>query len=325
MWSCISTRATRWAWVWRARPAGPTSGNVTQADFPGLASIAVGGYVDVYIPWNPAVASAPGGDFDFHTCIRVRVDGVAAPSAELNTANNTVQENFDQFYSPPAPSGSGAPVDRVIHVINDSAVLTKTFSLFWDSELPPPWSLKVNLGQTDLVLPPGGMQDVPVQIIPSGPRIVGQVFHVNIAANSGRLLINSLDATDTHFDAPLLGGVSFEVRIADPTRIKVAGTRGPNVQGGSTISVTGQFSPTNVVGQGKPIMIDLLDGQRHILVSRLVSTNGAGNFMTLFSPREFNGQPYYVSAGFMGEQTLGGAYALNVITPSKLFLPLVRR
>jgi hypothetical protein len=300
-------------------------GNVTQADFPGLASIAVGGYTDVYIPWNPAVASAPGGDFDFHSCIRVRVDSVLAPSAELNTANNTVQENFDQFYSPPAPSGSGAAIDRVIHVINDSALVTKTFSLFWDSELPLPWDLKVNLGQTDLVLPPGGMQDVPVQIIPSGPRITGEVFHVNIAANSGRLLVNSLDATDTHFDAPLLGGVSFEVRIADPSTIKVAGTRGPNVQGGNTISVTGQFSPTKVVGQGKPIMIDLLDGQRHILKSRLITTDGLGNFMTLFQPQDFSGQPYFVSAGFMGELTLMGAYALNVITPSKLFLPLIRR
>ena len=51
-------------------------GNVTMADFGGLSSISPGAYTDVYITWTPSIASPPSGDFDFHSCIRVRIDQI---------------------------------------------------------------------------------------------------------------------------------------------------------------------------------------------------------------------------------------------------------
>lgn len=291
-------------------------GNVTQVDFPGLSSIPPNGYTDVFITWTPTIASPPAGDFDFHTCIRVRIDPVTSASTEFNTANNIAQENFDHFYTPPAPGGSGAPINRVIHIFNDSAVITKTFSLIWDSDLPPGWGLDVNGNNPNVVLPPGAVQNLPVVVTPNGPRKIGDIYHINVAANSARLLVNSLNAADTHYDAALLGGVSFEVRVDTLTSLQIRPLRGPN-----GISVSGQLSPLNTPGgPGQPIMLDLLDGQGKIIISQLITTDGTGNFMANFGS---DSHAFFVAANFMGDLNLMGVAARSPISP--IFLPFISK
>lgn len=297
-------------------------GNVTMADFVGLSTISAGAYTDVYIPWTPSIASPPAGDFDFHSCIRVRIDQITSPANETNIANNTAQENIDHFYTPPAPSGTGASIDRVIHIVNDSAVITKTFTLFWDSDLPDPWGLDVNGNVPDIVLPPGAVRDLPVKITPVGPRPLGSIYHINIAANSARLLVNSLDASDTHYDAFLLGGTSFEVRVADPTSIRFRADRNPNM-----INVVGQLMFPMPVGPGapsagKPIMLDLLNRYHTILMSQLVMTDGQGNLASFF---DNNPDAFFVAANFMGEQTLMGVSGMSPIFPVSFYLPLLAK
>ena len=293
-------------------------GNVTMADFPGLSTIAPNGYTDVYITWTPSIATPPTGDFDFHSCIRVRVNPITAPASELNTVNNTAQENIDHFYSPPSPGPSGPPVNRIIHLINDSSSITKTFTVIWNDDLPPGSTVSVNGNNTDVVLPPGGVQDLPVVITPSGPRNVGDLFHVNVSASSARLLVNSIDGSD-HYDAVQLGGMVFEVRIADPTTLGFRPDRGPN-----TISITGRLMFMNPPGSGggEPVMLDLLDRQGKILLSQLVMTDGAGNFSAFF---DNNPNAYFVAGNFMGDQMNGGAYYKSPIFPTFLYLPLIEK
>jgi hypothetical protein len=294
-------------------------GNVDKTIFPGLSTIAPGGYTDVSIPWTPSIATPPTGDFDFHSCIRVRIDPITAPATETNTANNSAQENIDHFYSPPAPPGPGSPITRIIHLINDSPIVTKTFTVIWNDDLPPGSTVSVNGNKTDVVLPPSGVQDLPVVITPSGPSSVGQTFHVNVAASSARLLVNSLNPTDTHYDAVLLGGMSFEVRIANPTSIRFRPDRGPN-----SISVTGRLFFTSPPGVqlNEPVMLDLLDRQGHILMSQLVMTDSAGNFSWLF---DNNPNAFFVAGNFMGDLTNGGAYYKSPIFPTYLYLPDIFR
>ena len=208
----------------------------------------------------------------------------------------------------------------MIHIVNDSAVITKTFTLIWDSDLPPGWGLDVNGNVPNIVLPPSAVQDLPVKITPVGPRAAGSIYHINVAANSARLLVNSLDltGTDTHYDAVLLGGSSFEIRVADPTSIRIRPDRNPN-----TINVVGQLTFPIVVGvPGKPIMLDLLDRQHHILMSQLIMTDSQGNFSSFF---DNNPDAFFVAANFMGEQTLMGVSASSPVFPVSLYLPLVTK
>ncbi len=291
-------------------------GTATSATFPGLTSIPVGGYTDVYVNWTPSIASPPTGDFDFHSCIRVRINQVTSPSTEFTTANNMAQENVAQFYSPPASGGAGAPINQVIHLINDSSIVTKTYSLFWTHDLPPDWTLDVNSNQTEIVLPPSGVRDLPVKVIPNGVRTAGQVFHIHVAANYSRLLVNTLNGTD-HVENPLLGGVNFQIRIADPSRLSIQPSRSRD-----GVRVKGQVTPADPQGRGRNVMVDLLDGMGRIFISQLATTDGMGNFDEFF---QGNAAAIYAAANFMGEQDLAGSFDHRLIEPAYLFLPLILR
>lgn len=69
----VGTQNTSWANI---------GAKVTQAQFPGLALIPPGGYVDVYTEWAPNPTLTPeqiaAGVFYFHSCIRIEIDKVAA-------------------------------------------------------------------------------------------------------------------------------------------------------------------------------------------------------------------------------------------------------
>lgn len=293
-----------------------TIGTVTQADFPGLSSIPANGFTDVFVNWTPSITGSLQGNIDFHSCIRVRVDPV---TSELNNANNTAQENVEQFYTPPSPGAAGAPITRAIRLFNDSATDTKTFRLNWVSDLPSTWTLKVNarqvdpnrpigVSQTEIVLPPGGFRELPVEIAPSGARTTGQIHRIDVTAHSERLLVNSLDPTDTHPEGYLVGGATFEVRIADSSSIQAQAER--VLLAIKDVNVSGQLSPAS---RGRPIMIDLVNSEGQILQSQLVFTNNAGNFTALFAGNSITDRAVVASASFTGEEFLAGSSSQTVI------------
>ncbi|NBU65021.1 MAG: hypothetical protein EBS29_11060, partial [Chloroflexia bacterium] len=80
-------------------------GSVTQAQFPNLATIPAGGFVDVFIEWTPTVTLTQdqinAGVFNFHSCVKVNVDQV---SNETVLGNNEAQENINNFEATPTRS-----------------------------------------------------------------------------------------------------------------------------------------------------------------------------------------------------------------------------
>jgi hypothetical protein len=177
--------------------------------------------------------------------------------------------------------------------------------------------LDINSNQTVIVLPPSGVRDLPVKITPNGVRTLGSIHHVHVTVNSGRLLVNSLNPTDTHFDAPLLGGVNFQIRIADPSRTSIKPSR--NSDG---VRVRGQVTPADPQGHGRPVMVDLLDAFGKIRISQLVMTDGMGNFDVFF---QGNATAAYAAANFMGEENLAGSFDQRLIDLANFFLPLIVR
>ncbi len=278
-------------------------GTVTAADFPDLATIPPGGFVDVYVPWTPSIAltsaELAAGNFNFHSCIRILIDAVAG---ELNTANqdgDAEQENIAQFYASPSSGGKGLPIDQVLHLRNDSIGSAKTFNLRWESNLPADWMLIVNDNNPVVEIPPGAMKDVPVRVVPNGPRVLGQIYQVKVAADFLQTLVSDVDPKDIHTEYKELGGATIEVRIADPSKINLTSQRGSN-----GVLVTGQLLPAP--HPQMPIRIDLLDKRGHILGGQLVYTDKTGNFFTLLNPVV---GARSVSATFIGEAFQQGAYS----------------
>lgn len=285
---------------------GPGSGNwtlissVTSAEFPGLNSIPPGGTVDVFVPWTPVVPpdQLTTGNFNFHSCIRVRMDSL---SGELNISNqdgNEEQENIAQFYSQPSGGGPGLPIDPVVPIRNDSSQ-PRSFNLSWDSSLPADWSLTVNGNNTVLDLAAGEVRQIPVHIVPNGARATGGIYRIKIAAESNQFLANDRNPADAHPDFEQLSAVTIEVRIATPSTIGV-NTR----PGGAGLIVNGQLLPA--AHPGMPVMVELLDAQGHVLGTRLTLTDASGNYSTdLQRP----GATAFAAASFAGEPFQQGAYA----------------
>lgn len=258
-------------------------GSVDRTDFPGLAIIEAGEYVDVYYaPWTPVVAPEDlvAGFFNFHSCLRVRVDPVADETNTANQDGHTEQENIAQFYASPAGAAAAEaaspPIDQIIHLRNDSGVFQRSFNLFWDSDLPPEWTLTINDGVQYVELGPNEVRDIPVHIVPGGPRLVGQRFRVRVGAESWRYFINDKDPTDKHLHSVPLGGVTLEVRIADPTSLEIDVQR---ESGG--IQVTGRLTP--VLDRSAPVLLRLLNAQDRPLASEVVRANTLGSFVASFS------------------------------------------
>jgi len=100
-------------------------GTVTSAQFPGLASIAAGGFTDVYIDWVPDFTVTPAqlaaGRFAFHTCVRVRLDHLPNEKVFGNQDGDGQQENVGYFEATQGPGAPpGAPYTNVIRLRNNA-------------------------------------------------------------------------------------------------------------------------------------------------------------------------------------------------------------
>jgi hypothetical protein len=169
-------------------PGGPDSwdliGTASGATFPGLAAIAPGGFVDVFVDWIPSASEAPvaEGTFNFHSCVRVKANLVAGELLGANLDGIAEQENIAYFearravFAAPYAAASGE-----IIVANDSNERHE-FSLAIRPSLPPGWSLDVASGPGARWMSPGEVWRVPVVVRPPDGVPLGESHRIQVAA-----------------------------------------------------------------------------------------------------------------------------------------------
>ena len=296
-------------------------GTVDKNIFPGLANIAPGSFVDVYIDWTPSFPVSPedmaAGRFAFHTCLRVKLDPVPGETVFGNQDGEREQENISYFQAT-TPGSGGPSFNTVIRLRNDDLFKKKYFYLNYEDDLPPGWKVDVNGGKMDLLLGPNEMREIPVEIIPDSIQQVGKVFGVDVKASSLNLLVNDMNSKDVHPEYKPLGGVRVESRVVAPTRLWCQAKKDPRT---GVVEVVGSFSntpnfeetlklyydpdkPWTVLIQG----VQLIGPMFHPIkgTEQVVQVGRDGNFGTTLKPREqeiervscmFAGTTELVSAG----------------------------
>lgn len=293
-----------------------TLGTVDKTQFPGLASITPGGFVDVYVNYTPAFTPTPAqiaaGDFAFHTCVRVRIDAATNETVLGNQDGDGEQENIDYFQATqPGPPGTGGPprYKSSFKLRNDDTLRPKHFRLTYDPKVPASWKVNVNGGQLDLDLLPGELRTVPVTITPpsTGPSApAGTVYWVDIDAQYERELINPNlpPGQQKHLEFRPLGGVRIESQVVKPVKVKCAATRDSN----GTVHVKGALT-TAKRPQGLRVMVQGLQGKRYLTETTALApvNTKTGAFTATLRPRER--KPNAVVCLFAGTRTLAAAGA----------------
>ncbi len=268
-------------------------GTVTSVQFPSLASLAAGSFTDVYLEWTPSFPLTPeqiaAGIFYFHTCVRVRLDAVSGETVLGNQDGVDEQENIDYFQTP-APGMGAAKYSDFIHLRNDDPARRKYFYLNYVPHLPDGWTVDLNNGVFGLELDPGQQVDIPI-VIQSGGSVtptVGDIFNVDVAASSQRMLVNALDPKDMHVEFKQLGGVTVQAYVLQMPRLRCDGisTASPNHPfiWGRLENIGDYLPPT---GQGLPIFLEGVDSKRNFLPlsAQIVYTDRDGNFMGYLNDR----------------------------------------
>ncbi|HKZ53878.1 MAG TPA: DUF11 domain-containing protein [Anaerolineales bacterium] len=205
-------------------------GSVDSGGFPALASLAPGAFTDVYAEWTPDFPipdeALEDGLFDFHTCIRVLLDHVANETAFGNQDGDREQENVTTFQA--VEESAGEPMETSIRLFNDDLSNPKFFYLSYRSDLPTDWQVVINGGDMGVELAPGEVREIPVSILPGAPAELGDVFGVDLAASSMRVLVSDLDPNDQHHEFKTLGGVRVEVRSMRKPKLSAATQTSPN-------------------------------------------------------------------------------------------------
>ena len=195
-------------------------GSVNQVQFPNLASIPAGGFVDVYIEWTPSVTltadQIAAGIFSFHSCIKVNVDQVLGESV---LGNNEAEENIQNFEATPTRS----PLfDYSFKLYNDAAT-AQLLHLTRLNNLPSGWNLSINNNLESVTIPNNANVTVPVTVTATGSSIVGSAFTVNIGVSKAIMLQQLNSALQTVAEHPAqmeLGGFDFTVNVLADTSIK---------------------------------------------------------------------------------------------------------
>lgn len=199
-------------------------GAVSATQFPGLASIPAGGYVDVYLDWTPNFAvteeQLAAGRFAFHTCVRVRIDHLPSERVFSNQDGDGTQENIGYFEATGGPGAPlGAPIKSAIRIRNDDRANKKYFYINYKHDLPAGWMLDVNGGASGLVLAPGEVRDIPVNIKQTSRQPYGSKYFVEVFASSQHVLVSDRDKRDKHIEFKTLGGVRIETRVVAKTKL----------------------------------------------------------------------------------------------------------
>jgi hypothetical protein len=261
-----------------------TLGSVDSTDFPGLANILTGDYVDVFVEWTPDFpipddADLEDGLFDFHTCLRVIVDPVAGEVVLGNQDGDEEQENI--FQVEVDEGDGGAPITNTFRVHNDSLVEPRFFHLSWESDLPDDWNLDVNGGDSGFELGPGEKRDLEISATPTGvPPLLGKLFRVDVRAQRRRDLVNDMDPNDVHHEFKNVGGMSVQFPVLRRPTIECKAT--PDSDGWF---IEGQLSATDFEQfydpQNPPrVFLVVADAKRRFAdPSAVVAVNRDGSFV----------------------------------------------
>ncbi len=291
-------------------------GTLDSGDFPGLANIDPDEFVDVYLDWTPDFDIpdnvVEGGNFAFHTCLRVRLDPVAGETVFGNQDGDQEQENVFNFS---VPDGAGADaVDTIIHLHNDDLFDTAYYYLHYKSNLPTDWSVNINQGDLGVAVGPNSIVDVPVRIVSGDPATSdpGDTFGVEVYASALNLLTNDLDPNDQHPENQILGGVHLESRVVKETTLDCDFKEDAN--GGIVIVCDlGGVDPYYDPNIPPKIMVELVGRDptgRPIYLPQsllLLPVSRQGRATGTLKLGKFAGQAVDVFALFTGTNFLGGA------------------
>jgi hypothetical protein len=293
-------------------------GTATSATFPGLASLSANSYTDVFVPWTPAVTLTPeqmsAGLFNFHSCIRVIIDTVAGETIVSNQDGIDEQENFGQFFTPPAGATSpAATIDYLVPLRNDDGLKPKSFNLDWEQDMPAGWKVVVNGNDPTVNIPAGGLAMVPVSIMRTVPAAAGEVYSLTLRATYLHPLPSDLPGIDPfnklpdiHIEYKPLSAATLGVIVADPTKISVKPQRDPN--GG--VCVFGHIAPLPPApptgGQGTQLEVDLMGGKHDLMATKPAFPDGLGDFQVCWASTEIRDLALarFASALYQGQADL---------------------
>jgi hypothetical protein len=234
---------------------GITSGNwagigtVDATQFPSLASIPAGGFVDVYIDWVPNVTVTPAqgaaGIFYFHSCLRVRIDPVIGETVLANQDGDREQENISYFEAAPSIRSLPNPQHFTTSIWLDNPDLKRErrilleYRMVAPNKLPDDWQVTLNKGEKAIILSPGERREVEVDIQRGQASAkAGQHYAVDVFGLEQRELVNSLDEKDRHNEFTKTGGARFQVIMVDPSKLDCSATRDR-----SGYNIVGRISP----------------------------------------------------------------------------------
>jgi hypothetical protein len=289
---------------------------VTLHDFPGLASIARGDHVDVWVPWSPDVPVSaitdPSG-FAFHSCVRVRARPVAGEVVYANQDGEGEQENF--FYFQARTSGGPAPGGRdtgpailrgkiFLRNIDGKNQTTKNRTFFFATydNFPDGWEFSVYGGRRAITLAPGEVAEVPIKVLVPSDAPTGRVFRLDVSAGTpvdlvDRAIPRRYFVPRTHHTYTVVAGDVIAVHTVKPSSIDLTATQDQN----GNIAVAGTLIPAI---KGLYLTIDYVNSNGAVK-SHLVQTDGQGGFQDDFEGGADHG--FTVRAFWVGNKAFSSA------------------
>jgi hypothetical protein len=283
-------------------------GTVDKTDFPGLASIAAGDFVDVYLNWTPdfvvSEEDMAAGVFNFHTCVRTTLNHVAGETVFGNQDGDDEQENINYFEFPPEAGATEFGV--TIKLKNDDAANKKYFYISYEDDIPAGWKVDINSGKLGIELAPSEEVDIPVSLYKDAVSNVGDTFSVNIQSSSMRTLQNDKNSKDLHTDFEVLGGVRLEARVLQRPTLTCEGENQ-----GDEYYIKGRLDNIDpYYDQKVPLQVALegVDSDRKIIPATLslVTVNPDGSFEGYLTPAR-GGTPREGVCLFCGTTELASA------------------
>lgn len=209
-------------------------------EFPELASIPPGEYVDVYGVWHPEVPFPAGTErLAFHSCLRVVVDAVSGELVLSNQDGDGEQENVGWFEMPRETLAAPYdPIDESIFLVNDKN-WPREYYLSVVSNLPEGWRLDLGSESLHYLLGPGDREDIPVRIEAPADAPVGGSYFVDVRAYE-KVRTTRPNGT-TAYDSVEVAGVVLAAQTVMKTTLVISATL--DTDPARTIKVNGKLTP----------------------------------------------------------------------------------
>jgi len=268
-----------------------------------IPTLAPGASQDVFALWNPHVtlteAQIHDGHFNFHTCVQIKIDGVAGEVILSNQDGDGEQENFDHFEAVRDPITHDFHVpDRDFYLFNHQmshnqftgappshSGYPRHFQLRIKSEMPPDWHYEVAAGETELVLAPEEVRKVLVKVqVPPGTP-VAKTFFLRVTAFGQEEMLNRMVRPTSpayrHYGWHQVAGVVEAIQTVDPSTLTItAEYKCPDARPTvavlpGSIRVKGHLDPIHA---NTVVAIDYTPPGGGATTTHLVHTDSASNF-----------------------------------------------